>query len=120
MLRLGRRRPASVRHHRAGGAMLHGNRAVGARDFSGVAWSVFVADDHRYVAHNIFLDGPVFRDGPSVERRPHVRDRSVGFSLRVDKLRFSWTRVARSAEFRSASGGGGTQRFVSLNLGMEF
>jgi len=45
---------------------------------------------------------------------------SLGFSLRVDKLRFSWTRVARSEEFRTAAGGGGTQRFDSLNLGFEF
>lgn len=121
MLRLGQRLtgfgPDTIE---PGGAMLHGTRAVGESDFAGISWSVFAALDHRYVAHNIFLDGPVFRDGPSVDRRPHVRDRSVGFSLRVDKLRFSWTRVARSAEFRSALDGGGTQRFDSLNLGMEF
>lgn len=120
MLRLGHRLtgfgPDTIE---PGGAMLHGTRAVGAHDFTGVAWSVFAGVDHRYVAHNIFLDGPVFRSGPSVDRRPHVRDLSLGFSLRVDKLRFSWTRVARSAEFHSAQGGG-TQRFDSLNLGMEF
>ncbi len=103
-----------------GGAMLHGTRAQGAKDFSGNAWSVFAGVDHRLVAHNIFLDGPVFRDGPSVESNRHVRDLSVGFSIRVDKLRFSWTRVTRSEEFRTAAGGGGTQRFDSLNLGFEF
>jgi len=120
MLRLGQRLtgfgPDTIE---PGGAMLHGTRAVGASNFAGISWSVFAAIDHRYIAHNIFLDGPVFRDGPSVDRRPHVRDRSVGFSLRVDKLRFSWTRVARSAEFHNAPGVG-TQRFDSLNLGMEF
>lgn len=103
-----------------GGAMLHGTRAQGAKDYAGTSWSVFAGVDHRLVAHNIFLDGPVFRDGPSVERRKHVRDLSVGFSLRFDQLRFSWTRVARSEEFSSAAGGGGTQRFDSLNLGFEF
>lgn len=121
MLRLGQRLtgfgPDTIE---PGGAMLHGTRAVGENNFSGVSWSVFAAIDHRYIAHNIFLDGPVFRDGPSVESRPHVRDFSLGFSLRVDKLRFSWTRVARSAEFDTAQGSSGTQRFDSFNLGMEF
>lgn len=103
-----------------GGAMLHGTRAQGAKDYAGTSWSVFAGVDHRLVAYNIFLDGPVFRDGPSVDSRRHVRDLTVGFGVRVDRLRFSWTRVARSEEFRTAAGGGGAQRFDSLNLGFEF
>ncbi len=103
-----------------GGAMLHGTRAQGAQDYAGTSWSIFAGVDHRLVAHNIFLDGPVFRDGPSVERRKHVRDLSLGFSVRVDQLRFSWTRVARSSEFRTATGSAAAQRFDSLNLGYEF
>jgi len=103
-----------------GGAMLHGTRAQGAKEYAGTSWSVFAGVDHRLVAYNIFLDGPVFRDGPSVESNRHVRDWSLGFGMRVDKLRFSWTRVARSEEFRTAAGGGGKQRFDSLNLGIEF
>ncbi len=103
-----------------GGAMLHSTRAQGTKDYAGNAWSVFAGVDHRLVAHNIFLDGPVFRDGPSVERRQHVRDLSLGFSVRIDGLRFSWTRVERSEEFSTAAGGGGQQRFDSLNLGFEF
>lgn len=103
-----------------GGAMLHGTRAQGAKDYSGTSWSLFAGVDHRLVAHNIFLDGPVFRDGPAVERRRHVRDLSAGFGLRIDKLRFAWTRIHRSEEFSTAAGGGGKQRFDSLNLGFEF
>jgi hypothetical protein len=103
-----------------GGAMLHGTRAQGADGRIGNAWYVFAGVDHRLVAHNIFLDGPVFRDGPSVDRRRHVRDLSLGFSVRLDRLRFSWTRVQRSEEFRTTAGGGGAQRFDSLNLGFEF
>ncbi len=103
-----------------GGAMLHGTRAQGEKGYQGTSWGVFAGVDHRLVAHNIFLDGPVFRDGPSVERNRHVRDLSAGFGIRIDKLRFSWTRVHRSEEFRTAAGGGGTQRFDSLNLGYEF
>lgn len=103
-----------------GGAMLHGTRAQGADGRTGNAWYGFAGVDHRLVAYNIFLDGPVFRDGPSVDRRRHVRDLSLGLSVRIDRLRFSWTRVHRSEEFRTAAGGGGAQRFDSLNLGFEF
>ncbi|GAB1392778.1 lipid A deacylase LpxR family protein [Rhodocyclaceae bacterium] len=101
-----------------GGAMLHSTRAVGAQHFAGMSWSLFAGIDHRLVAHNIFLDGSLFRDGPAVESRAHVRDRSLGFALRVDALRFSWTRVERSPEFRAS--GAVTQRFDSFNVGMEF
>jgi hypothetical protein len=103
-----------------GGAMLQGTRAQGRTSRSGSAWFAFVGFDHRYVARNIFLDGPFFRDGPSVDRRNHVRDLSYGLSLRHGGLRFSWTRIHRSEEFHTAAGGGGRQRFDSLNLGFEF
>jgi hypothetical protein len=102
-----------------GGAMLQGTRAQGRSSRTGSAWFLFAGFDHRYVARNIFLDGPFFRDGPSVDRRDHVRDLSFGLSLRHDGLRFSWTRIHRSEEFRTAAGGG-KQRFDSLNLGFEF
>jgi hypothetical protein len=46
--------------------------------------------------------------------------RAAGFSVLVDQLRFSWTRVARSVEFSTAAGSGSKQRFYSLNLGYEF
>lgn len=121
MLRLGQRMtgfgPDTIE---PGGAMLHSTRAQGMAEYTGNSWYVFASMDHRLVAHNIFLDGPVFRDGPAVDRRNHVRDLSLGFSVRIDGLRFSWTRVHRSEEFSTAAGGGGAQRFDSLNLGFEF
>lgn len=120
MLRLGRRLdgfgPDTIE---PGGAMLHGTRAQGMADYAGKSWYVFAGVDYRLVAHNIFLDGPVFRDGPGVTRRNQVSDLSVGFSIRIDKIRFSWTRIRRSEEFRSTVGNG-TQSFDSLNLGYEF
>jgi lipid A 3-O-deacylase len=121
MLRLGQRMsgfgPDTIE---PGGAMLQGTRASGAASRAGSEWYVFAGVDHRLVAYNIFLDGPVFRDGPSVDRRPHVWDLAGGFSFRIDGLRFSWTRIRRSEEFHTSHGGGGTQRFDSLNLGVEF
>ncbi len=120
MLRLGQRLsgfgPDTIE---PGGAMLHGTRAQGMGEYAGNSWYVFTAADYRLVGYNIFLDGPVFRDGPRVERRNYVRDLSVGFSMRIDRLRFSWTHIQRSEEFRSAFGSG-SQSFDSLNLGFEF
>ena len=103
-----------------GGAMLRDTRraTAGARD--DFEWAVLAGVDQRLIAYNTFLDGPVFHSGPSVHRRPHVYDLTAGFSVRWHAVRFSWTRVHRSEEFRSATLSGGRQRFDSLNLGVEF
>ncbi len=104
-----------------GGAMLQNmRREVEPGRGQGLEWYVFAGVDHRLVAHNIFLDGAVFRDGPSVNRRPHVYDLSLGFSLRHGSLRVSLTRVQRSEEFFTAASRGGRQTFDSINLGLEF
>ena len=80
----------------------------------------FAGAEGRAVAYNIFLDGTVFRDSPSVKRQPFVYDLSVGFSLRFDIVRFTVTRITRSEEFTTALRGGGKQTFHSFNLGVEF
>lgn len=104
-----------------GGAMLQNmRRDVEPARAPGIEWYVFAGVDYRLVAHNIFLDGTVFRDSPGVIRRPHVYDLSAGFSLRVDALRLSLTRVRRSEEFHAPAGSGGRQTFDSINLGIEF
>lgn len=123
MLRLGRNMggfgPDTIE---PGGAMLHNLRRHVDRGRSGrdIEWYAFAGVDHRLVAHNIFLDGTVFRDSASVRRRPHVYDLNLGITLRVDALRLSLTRVRRSEEFATPAGGGGRQTFDSLNLGIEF
>jgi hypothetical protein len=104
-----------------GGAMLQNmRRNVDPGRSQEVEWYVFAGLDHRLIAYNIFLDGTVFRDSPSVRRRPHVYDLSIGFSLRIDPLRISVTRVRRSEEFFTAANPGGRQTFDSVNLGIEF
>lgn len=104
-----------------GGSMLQNTRREyeqGARADS--EWYGFVGADVRYVAHNVFLDGSLFRDSPGVDSRDTVRDLRLGFSLRHKELRISYTRIWRSEEFSTAAGGGGSQAFDSLNLGLEF
>ena len=104
-----------------GGAMLQNmRRDIEPGRSHDMEWSFFAGLDHRLVAHNIFLDGTVFRDSPSVRHRPHVYDVSFGFSLRIDPVRLSVTRIRRSEEFFSTAGYGGRQTFDSVNLGIEF
>ena len=104
-----------------GGAMLKNTRLEG--EHGGRApyeWFVFGGIDGRAVAHNIFVDGSLFRSGPGVDGRSFVYDFLAGVSVRIDKIRFSITRVKRSEEFTTPQGGGGSQRFHSINMGVEF
>ncbi|MDP2821476.1 MAG: lipid A deacylase LpxR family protein [Sulfuritalea sp.] len=104
-----------------GGSMLQNmRRDIEPGRSHGLEWYVFAGLDHRLIAHNIFLDGTVFRDSPGVRHRPHVYDVTVGLSLRVDPVRISLTRITRSEEFFTAGGSGGPQTFYSFNLGVEF
>lgn len=104
-----------------GGAMLQATREEEARDTPGCCeWYFFAGADYRLVARNIFLDGPMFRDGPSVDRRNAVHDLTTGFMFRYHQLNLSLTHIRRSEEFTTARGGGGTQAFYSLNIGWQF
>lgn len=104
-----------------GGSMLQNTRWEGERGARADSeWYGFVGADVRYVAHNVFLDGSLFRDSPGVDSHDTVRDLRLGFSLRHKELRISFTRIWRSEEFSTAAGGGGSQVFDSLNLGLEF
>ena len=104
-----------------GGAMLKNTRQEqegGAR--RPYEWFVFTGIDGRLIAHNIFLDGSLFRGGPGVARRDAVYDFTAGVSMRIETLRLSVTRIKRSEEFATPAGGGGKQRFYSVNIGIEF
>jgi hypothetical protein len=98
-----------------GGVALQNVRREGRDD----EWYGFVGVDQRLVARNIFLDGTVFRESASVERRPHVYDLTMGAAARIGIFRLSVTRVRRSEEFYTAAGCGGSQFFHSINLGIE-
>jgi hypothetical protein len=104
-----------------GGAMLQNTRDA-ADPGSRKKFEVygFVGFDGRLVGRNIFLDGTMFRDSPSVSKRDYVHDVSIGASVRYGPVRVSLTRIKRSEEFYTAAGGGGSQTFDSLNVGVEF
>jgi hypothetical protein len=83
-------------------------------------WFVFTGADGRLMGHNTSLDGSLFRSGPSVETRDYVYDLLMGVSVRIDALRVSVTQIRRSEEFYTPLGGGGKQKFYSINIGIEF
>jgi hypothetical protein len=60
---------------------------------------LFAGAEGRAVAHNIFLDGNTFRDGPSVDREDFVTDLEIGFSVRWSAYRLTYRQVRRSPEF---------------------
>src|SRR3990167_8878572 len=83
-----------------GGAMLkNARRQHDGRQRQPWEWFAFAGIDGRLIAHNIFLDGSLFRGGPGVARRDAVHDLTAGVSLRYEQVRFSMTRV-RSEERR--------------------
>jgi hypothetical protein len=104
-----------------GGAMLKNTRREqDAGRGQPYEWFVFAGADGRLMGHNTSLDGSLFRSGPSVATRDFVYDLLAGASVRIDALRVSVTRIERSEEFYTPQGGGGKQRFYSINIGIEF
>ena len=104
-----------------GGAMLQTTRKQDSQAMNVCCeWYVFVGGDYRLVGRNIFLDGPMFRGGPNVNRRNAVRDLSAGFAFRYRELNLSLTHIRRSEEFTTPMGGGRKQAFYSLNAGWQF
>ena len=84
----------------------------------GASAYLFAGAELRAVAHNIFLDGSLFRDGdPSVTRKPLVADFQVGAVLQFGATQFSLTFVQRSDEFEEQVE---TQRFGALSFATRF
>lgn len=66
----------------------------------GFGWYLFAGAGVMAVAHNVFLDGNMFRDSHSVTRKIVVGDFQLGFAVFVNGLRLTYTHVIRSPEFR--------------------
>ncbi|GLR64568.1 membrane protein [Marinospirillum insulare] len=76
-------------------------------------WYLVAGMEYRYMHYNLFLDGPVFRDGPSIEKYRNIDDFFVGGAVSYEKVRLGWTAVSRSIEFL---GQAKRDYFGSLNL----
>jgi len=78
---------------------------------------VFAGGEGRAVAHNIFLDGNSFRNGPEIliDRKGFVYDANFGFAVRYKGWRLDYTVVQRSTELDPPPGRtGGSHRFGSF------
>lgn len=78
---------------------------------------VFAGIDGRAVGRNIFLDGNSFRDGPSVDKNALVGDLQVGVAVVWKRVRLSYTRVFRTAEYDGQSD---DDRFGAVSLSVRF
>ncbi len=103
-----------------GGAMLQRTRLTDSQAPGNHEWYVFAGIDARAVGRNIFLDGNTFRDSASVDRRVFVYDLKAGLSVRMAPVRLSITHVRRSEEFTTPAGGGGRQKYQSINVSWEY
>jgi hypothetical protein len=69
------------------------------------------------IAHNITLDGPVFRSfNTGTNSKPFVGEAYIGFGVRYRGVNFSYVHTYRSTEFR---GQDDAQTFGSLTLGVR-
>jgi hypothetical protein len=82
----------------------------------GFAFYLFAALDARAVAHNMFLDGGTFRDGPSVGSRTFTGDAQLGFVALWSGVRVTGSYVFRGDDFR---GQVGDDAFASLTLSFQ-
>lgn len=76
----------------------------------------FAGVDSRLVLHNATLDGNLFRESPSVDKKYLVHDAQVGVALEISALRVSYGRVYRTEEFD----GQGDTSFGAVNVGLNF
>ncbi len=82
------------------------------------SWYLFAGAEGRAVAHNIFLDGSLFRDGdPSVDSRIWIGDFQVGVVFQVRRFQLAYTNVIRTREFATQDG---AQQFGAVSLSVKF
>ena len=80
---------------------------------------VFVGLEGRAVAHNIFLDGSLFRDdSPKVtDRRTFVGDLEGGVALHIKRVQLAFTYVHRTEQFKYQDG---PDRFGAVSLSIAY
>lgn len=81
-------------------------------------WYFFAGADGQAVAFDATLDGNPFQSGPHVHREPFVGEIELGFAVIYEGLRFSYTHVLQTQEFRGQRGG--VFQFGSFTVAARF
>lgn len=68
------------------------------------------------VLYNATLDGNLFRESPSVDKKNFVQDLQLGVALEFSALRLTYGRVYRTAEFDGQK----DTSFGAVNIGLNF
>ncbi|NNU16805.1 lipid A deacylase LpxR family protein [Parvularcula sp. ZS-1/3] len=63
------------------------------------SWFLFAGIEGRVVAHDLFIDGSLFQDGPSADKKAFVADAQAGVVFDFGGAQLSWTMVARSKRY---------------------
>ncbi len=85
------------------------------RDF---VWYGFIGADGQAVAWDATLDGNPYQSGPHVPREPFVGEMELGFTIIYSGIRFSYTHVLQTQEFRGQRGG--LFQFGSFTIAARF
>ncbi len=81
-------------------------------------WYGFVGADGQAVAWDATLDGNPYQSGPHVPREPFVGEMELGFTVIYSGIRFSYTHVLQTQEFRGQRGG--LFQFGSFTIAARF
>ena len=82
-----------------------------------LGWYLFAGVEGRAVLRNIFLDGALLHDGPSVDKRDFVGDLQVGLAVTIRGVRLAYTHVFATKEFRGQTS---NDSFGSFSVSMRF
>lgn len=96
--------------------------------FSWLECSAAAAMELRWMIRNVFLDGTMFRSGPSIQKKPLVADITLGVRLDFPRTRneltgpwyVSFAATRRSPEFYGRRSSADPQSFGALTVGTEF
>jgi len=84
----------------------------------GLTWYLFTGVQGKAVAHNIFLDGSLFRDDdPSVDREALVGEFQAGAAFQLFETQIAFTYVIRSEEFSALDS---PQAFGAFSVAKRF
>jgi lipid A 3-O-deacylase len=103
----------------AGGAPIQTRWKCPIREPAGFldSFALFGRANVRAVAHNIFLDGNTFRDGPNIEKNSAFYEFAWGVdAMLTRRLGISWQFVHRGPEFSIPAGVDKVQQYGAIQL----